>query len=427
MDTKTNSGITIERLKQECKRLWGSTPDTFPVLHGCYGTYEHTVNDMRIKAFIDDSVRLIKGFKGNGREGRVQWGTALKHLIYGCGVDAAGLSGDSMRFLLDGGFCDVTAEFISKARDFDPAFILDDILQSLRNVWIMNCIQKLAGIMIGLTPSIFSYSMLYPYTDNFIDTDKISADQKNNITSSLTKKLSGEAVKAENSLEEKLFRLVDMIGAQYERSRYPMVYQSLRWIHDAQVRSMLQDDTVELTMEDILDISIEKGGSSVFADGCLVKGSLCETESVFIFSFGLLLQLVDDLQDIEADRASGHRTLFSINSGSDDVQRLTNRLINFTINTMDNDSSFKGEGAKQIKELVKDCLILLVMGAAACNDRIYEKNYLATLQEHSPVSFKCLKNSYKRIGKEYGRLKLKLSVKPLEVQMAEAFASGSLS
>lgn len=427
MDNKTPGIATIEKLKDECIKIWESTPDTFPLLRQRYDVSGHEANDIRLKAFLDDAVKLVKGFRGSSGEDPVQWGTALKHLIFSCGTDLAGLDGDSMRLLLDGGFCDVTSEFISAARKFDPVFRLDDILQSLRNVWIMNCIQGLAGMKIKLTPSILSYSMLYPYTDNFIDAGRISARKKSSTNGNLGRRLAGERVSAGTALEDKIFRLIDMIEDQYDRSRYPMVYQSLRWIHDAQVRSMLQDGPAELTREDILDISAEKGGSSVLADGCLVRGSLSETESVFIFCFGLILQLVDDLQDIGADSANRHRTLFSIKDGSDMIQRVTNRLINFTVNVMDTDCAFDSAGAKQMKELFKRSIVLLIMGAVACNDALYEKGYLAGLQEYSPFSFKCLKNSYGRIGREYGKLRLKFAVKPLEIQMAEAFASGRLS
>ncbi len=417
----------MEQIKSACMQIWESTPDTFPLLRTSRTGNEQAVNDSRLMAFIGDAVSMVKGFRGTGDEDPRQWGSALKKLIYDLGVNSAGLSSDNMRLLLDGGFCDVTSDFISKARGFDPSFKLDDILQSLRNVWIMNCIQQLAGSGIGLTPSVMAYSMLYPYTDNFIDTGRISSRKKDSTNSNLGRRLSGEKVAAKTPLEEKLFRLIGMIEAQYERSRFPMVYQSLMWIHDAQVRSMLQDGPEELTREDILDISAEKGGSSVLADGCLVRGSLSDAQAAFIFSFGLILQLVDDLQDVKTDSARGHRTLFSMKGDSRTLQGLTNKLINFSVNVMDTDNSFCGTQAEQLKELIKKSMLLLIMGAVACNDAMYEKEYLSALQEQCPFSFKVLKSSYNRIGKEYGRLKLKFSVKPLEIQMAAAFASGRLS
>ncbi len=427
MDTYTGIEAIIDELKGKCIKVWESTPDTFPLLHRRYTANDHAVNDVRLRTFIDDSIRLVKSFNGNGSDDPVQWGSSFKHLIYDCGVNVIGLGDVSMRVLLDGGFCDVTSDFISEAKRFDAAFKFDDILQSLRNVWIMNCIQRLMGMDIALTPSILAYSMLYPYTDNFIDTNRISVERKFGTNNKLGRRLSGEPVTAETPLEGKLFKLVDMIEAQYDRSRYPMVYQSLKGIHDAQVRSMLQDGSAELIREDILDISVEKGGSSVLADGCLIKGSLSEAESEFIFCFGILLQLIDDLQDIGTDKINGHRTLFSLNSDKDTIQNLTNRLINFTIRVMDDDVSFAGAGAKQIKELMKNSVVFLIMGAVACNDGIYGGKYLSALQEHSPIDFECLKNCYKKIGREYGRLKLKFSVKSLEIPMAKAFASGSIS
>ncbi len=427
MDTYTGTENMIDELKRKCVKVWESTPDTFPLFHRSYTASDHAANDVRLRAFIDDSIRLVKSFKGNGTDDPTQWGNSFKSLIYDCGVNVIGLGDDSMRLLLDGGFCDVTSEFISEARSFDAAFKLDDILQSLRNAWIMNCIQRLMGKDIALTPSILAYSMLYPYTDNFIDTNRISAKKKSGTNNKLGRRLAGEPVASETPLENRIFKLVDMIEAQYDRSRYPMVYKSLTGIHDAQVRSMLQDGSDDLAGNDLLDISVEKGGSSVLADGCLIKGSLSEAESEFIFCFGILLQLIDDLQDIGTDKINGHRTLFSMDSDKDTVQSLTNRLINFTINVMDTDDSFTCTEAKQIKELIKNSIVFLVMGAVACNDGIYGRKYLAALQEHSPIDFRCLKSCYKKIGREYGKLKLKFSVKSLEVPMAKAFASGSIS
>ncbi len=427
MNNNIGMETIIDELKRKSIEVWESTPDTFPLLYKKFAVYEHSVNEARFKAFIDDVVRLVKGFKGNGSDDTVQWGTSLKRLIYDCGVNIVGLSDDSMRLLLNEGFCDVTSEFITEARRFDASFRFDDILQSLRNVWIMDCIQRLMGKRIELTKSIFAYSMLYPYTDNFLDANQISNSKKNNTNNNLGKRLAGFPVTAGTPLENKLFRLVDIIEAQYDRSQYQMVYQSLSGIHDAQVGSMRQDGSDKLSTEEIFAISVEKGGSSVLADGCLIKGSLSEDEAEFIFNFGVLLQLIDDLQDIETDKSNGHNTLFSVNVGSDTIQSHTNRLINFTIALMDDDKCFTGKEAVQIKELMKKSIVILAMGAIASNTNLFDKNYLIALQEYSPIDFNSLKRSYKRIGREYGKLRLKFSVKSLEVPMAKAFASGILS
>ena len=53
-----------------------------------------------------------------------------------------------------------------------------DIFQAIRNVWIMNSIQILYNMEVKLTPSIFAYSMLYPYSDNYLDDANISVGEK---------------------------------------------------------------------------------------------------------------------------------------------------------------------------------------------------------------------------------------------------------
>ena len=64
---------------------------------------------------------------------------------------------------------DVTATFLDEALAFNPSFELGDLYQALRNVWIMNSQQLFRGSPIVYSPSIFAYSMLYPYTDNALD------------------------------------------------------------------------------------------------------------------------------------------------------------------------------------------------------------------------------------------------------------------
>ena len=63
----------------------------------------------------------------------------------------------------------VTRRFIQDAKIFDHSLSQDDIHQALRNLWVFNSIQMIAGKDIDLTPSSFAYSLLYPYTDNGLD------------------------------------------------------------------------------------------------------------------------------------------------------------------------------------------------------------------------------------------------------------------
>lgn len=284
MIKQSESGRMICELKEKYTKLWEITPDSFPALRVRYDAQQRKQNDAAMNSFADDIIRLVRSFSDRNQEDSVRWGSELKRLVYDCGTNILGLEDSGVRMLLEDGFCDVTSDFISKAREFDPGFKLEDIFQSLRNAWIMNCIQKMMGMKIEMTPSVFAYSMLYPYTDNYLDATSISEKEKKQVNFNFKKRLAGEYSRASSTLEEGLFRLVRMIEGQFPRSSFPMVYGSLLGIQSAQERSLLQASCNGKSFSDILDISVEKGGCSVLADGCLVKGFLSEQEASFILA-----------------------------------------------------------------------------------------------------------------------------------------------
>lgn len=427
MNNRIDRPEIIGALKDKYMGIWENTPDTFPIWQETFQSSQQAEKDTRMGAFSDKMMLLIKEFPGNNTEEATYWGSAIKKLVYDCGTGIIGLDSRSMMLLLDKGFCDTTSDFIEKAKEFDAALKLDDICQALRNVWIMNCIQELMGCKVELTPSVLAYSLLYPYTDNYLDANSISAGKKQLVNQRFERRLAGERLTAETPYENRLFRLVEMIEGQFPRSEFPMVYTSLLGIQAAQGRSLLQHGRsgVENSV-DIMDISIEKGGSSVLADACLVKGSLTQEESFFIFGFGILLQLLDDLQDAGVDRNCGHMTIFSRKGKECFSESHTNRLINFTMRLLDEDTCFVSPGAITIKNMINKSIMFLLLGAVACNSKMYGKNYLKMLETHSPLSFSYLKSFYKKIGREYGKLKIKFALNPLEAPMAKAFAAGQM-
>ena len=64
------------------------------------------------------------------------------------------------------------------------------------------------------------------------------------------------------------------------------------------MRSLDQQDAARTWDEQaLLNFSIAKGGASVLTDACLVRGSLTDDEAKFMFAYGVVLQLMDDVQD----------------------------------------------------------------------------------------------------------------------------------
>lgn len=414
-------------LKKRYIEIWENTPDNFPVFPDTYRVASQMSKELLMSKFTDDIIELFRKFPHINVMDHAQWGSALKGLVYSLGTGVLELGESKMEMLLDGGFSDAASDFMEKARKFDPGLRLDDILQALRNVWVMNCIQKLTGCKVETTPSVFAYSMLYPYTDNYIDCAHIPGENKARINRRLKKRLAGEKITAGSTLEEKLFGLVELIEGQYDRDNYPMVYESLLGIHRAQEESMRQDTEKQESHPGVLGISIEKGGSSVMADAYLVRGDLSDEEASFVFGLGVILQLLDDLQDAADDGKNGHLTIFTGSYPGISPESLTNKMFNFLAGLLDGDTCFTSPAAIEIKELVKKSIVFLMMGAAALNKGIYEAGYLKQLEYHSKLGFEYFRHFYKKISREYGKLKLKFAVNPLEVPMAKAFAMGTLS
>ncbi len=142
-----------------------------------------------------------------------------------------------------------------------------------------------------LTPAVFAYSMLYPYTDNFLDDPGISPDRKRSLNKNLAHWLAGRDVASLDPHQKQVRRLVGMIEAQFDRRQFPSVFSSLQAIHAGQEGSLIQHDPdAHLTESDLIAISIRKGGASVLADGYLVCGCLDIPEEDFCMGYGAFLQ-----------------------------------------------------------------------------------------------------------------------------------------
>src|SRR5271154_7094589 len=166
--------------------------------------------------------------------------------------------------LLTDDFLPVGTKLAQWARRFDPALSMADITQACRNAWTACGLQPLLGDRIEITPSILGYSLLYPYSDNYLDRKDVSSEAKLHFSERFRGRLRGEVLPARDDREVALWALVGLIEGQYPRSRYPQVFECLLAIHRAQEESIAQlksrghrDDT------EVLRISCAKGGSSV--------------------------------------------------------------------------------------------------------------------------------------------------------------------
>lgn len=299
-----------------------------------------------------------------------------------------------------------TKLFINACRSFDKKINYSDIGQAMRNVWIINIFQKVMGRDIEFSKAIFAYSMLYPYTDNYLDNTKVTLESKKNFNDRFTKKLSGESIEANDDYEEKVYKLVECIEEVFNREEYHKVYESLLLIHNGQKKSLYEQEIVSMPYErDMLGISIEKGGASVLADGYLVCGELDKDEEIFAYGYGFLLQLCDDLQDVKSDLDNNHMTIMSQLAGNYNLDNIINKLINIIVDIVDNATCFKCENEKELKELIKDNCITMVFFAIVASKEYFSKEYIKTISGYLPFTLNYIECIEIRFKKKFKALK----------------------
>jgi hypothetical protein len=289
-------------------------------------------------------------------------------------------------------------EFASESRRFDPSLSDHEIRQALRNLWVFNSLQFYLGRSVCLTPSSFAYSLLYPYTDNWLDVPGRSAAEKHSLNCWLTSRLSGRRPKADDSIRARLDHLLSMIEREYPHSAFPAVGDSLLAINAAQTRSLSLQGPSESEAEDtLMSLTVEKGGTSVLADGFLVTGRLSACHQEVLYGFGVALQLIDDLQDLKEDRALEHSTPFVRMEHSGSLDTITNRLFHFLRQVVADMEKHGQEGSAPLLPLITQSCDFLVMEAVARYRHMYSRGYVSALEPHVPLRLSYLATMRRRL------------------------------
>ena len=395
----------IREFESKYKTLWWETPTVFPSGLPVYERAQQLKREKSLQQFIGKLNQKVKSFP-ESESLRPIWMTDIKKMIFEFCKESPEWDDNSaahercLPFLET--FSKIAEEFTVKAKEFDPQINMDDIVQAARNVWTMNSIQIIFSQTARLTPPIFAYSLLYPYTDNYLDSPDISLSLKKENSLRLKKRLQGYTVTALNYNENKVFDLLNLIEEYYPRDIYPDVYDSLYAIHHAQIQSLLLQKGKNVPYEtDIMGISFLKGGASVLADGFLINGKLNREEADFSFAYGVLLQLIDDLKDTCVDAENGHMTLFSQLVRKWPLDILTNRLFNFSECILNVGDRFL---EPHFKVLLKKNLSFLIMEAIAQNSDFYSGDYLKKLAVVLPLRLNYLRKLKPRLKKLFSPL-----------------------
>lgn len=368
----------------ECVKSWQSSSKHIPETFTIYTAEQQQKNDKKCAKVLEKTT-----LRSNGDGAKERWGLRARmqrKRYHNLLQTVLGFSAPETRLIMQADCGEATTTFIRKVKQFDASLSSKDIYQACRNVWMLNALQMMLGQKVETSPSVFAYSLLYPYTDNFLDDPTISRHEKRSYFNAFKKRLEGKPVFAENAYQNQLYKLIACIEGQYPREQFPEVYQSMLWIHQAQQESIvLLKNEHEPDQAQVRDIVFQKGGTSVLTDGYLVVGRLTDRQAEACYYFGVILQLLDDLQDIAEDRNAGLKTIYSFADNSDNQETLLNQTLNFVAELRKYTADFPGDNASHIIDvIVKSCHIYMINNVCKYPE-LYSSRFCEKMEKRIPV------------------------------------------
>jgi hypothetical protein len=392
---------TVQELNQHFIDLWWECDTSLPDLGPLYTDSDHTQNEKQLLQFLDQVEREVSDPPRSREEAQalqIRLGAAFKSLA----EQTLSFAPAQLDDLPAQAFSNVSEEFVRMARAFDPALSGEDIYQAGRNAWTANGLQWLLRMPVQSTPAVFAYSLLYPYTDNYLDDPAITVATKQAFNERFRQRLAGVSLIPANAREKIIFDLVTMIEKQYSRLDFPLVFESLLDIHRAQGQSLKLMRRSAPGLVDVLGLSFDKGGNSVLADGYLVCGTLTEALREYTFGHGIFAQLLDDMEDIEQDCQAGRLTVYSEAADRESLDALANRTIHFGRKVLKGLDCFEVE--ESMRELIRRGADLLLIDTISRTDRYYTAAYLRELEAHSPFGFSFLNGQRNDFFRRHGSL-----------------------
>ena len=382
----------VRELNQQFIDLWwGCDPGDghLPELGSPYTSGAQTQNEKHLLQFLDQVDHMLMHpprSREAAQTAQLRLGGAFRSLA----EQALGFTSEQLDLLPSQAFSDASEEFVRMARAFDPKLSGEDIYQAGRNAWTAHGLQWLLGMPVELTPSLVAYSLLYPYTDNYLDDPEIARGTKLAFNERFRQRLAGDSLTPVNAQEQILFDLVAMIEKQYSRSTHSGVFESLLAIHHAQSLSLnLLRRAAAPGEVDVLGLSFYKGGTSVLADGYLISDSLNEAQREYTYAHGIFAQLLDDMEDVEQDCLAGRLTVYSQSADHGPLDRLANHTFHFGRQVLQRMDCFNV--AESVRELIRHGANLFLIDAISRTDRYYAPSYLRELEAYSPFRFTFLR------------------------------------
>ena len=130
----------------------------------------------------------------------------------------------------------------------------------------------------------------------------------------------------------------------------------------------------------------------------------------WIFGFGVLTQLMDDLEDLPHDLADGVRTVFSEAAQQRPLDTTTNRVLHLSTRILQQLDGRSAAGLRPFQDLLKRSIILVVIDSASRSAQYYPQRYLRDLETHSPFRFAALRQRRKHLSRQQVSLRQVIDV-----------------
>lgn len=390
--------ITKDKIQRICHTdtipLWNTLPDTFPEFLTVIPEEDKIKNEAVLNRYLPAIKKQFSRFPTE-MELKKSWKQktdALFRNLLGEEkiLNVSGTLGNG----LYQEFERETKRFVQRARAFDPKLGTEELWQAMRNYFIYAMILDFQGQEQDCSDPVLAYSLLYPYTDNFIDCPTRTKQEKSRFNAMISDVLKGKPYQPGDAEEEKICRLLLLIRKFYEPERREQIISALLLMLDAQRESLIQqfgtkaDEGGPLSSDKILDISSYKGGISVLLDYLFHVDIIRPEEVSFYLKFGLILQLSDDLQDIEEDCREGNRTLMSNAAECGTLEQAVNRLLHFSWHVM---SEFSPQNDRLKEFAIKNCLQMILSTTVTCRSH-FSDGYLRQVEAYLPWHLSYYKN-----------------------------------
>lgn len=382
--SKTHSMLPVREFINHFAQLWEESPTHFPAFTKEYSTIEKLQREKEYEHF-QEKIKELQNRK-KLQQVRQDPGRSFFPMFKSFLETVFDFDKDHLQVILSDEFKNVSKDFFYKAREFGPELSPENVYQGMRNVWIMNGIQLMKGLPVTITPSVFAYSMIYPYSDNLLDDPMLSSGEKEIFSRRFSRRLHGEDVMPATFTESQLYKLVEMFETEFPRKEFPEVYESLYAIQKGQTNSLNMHFESGLTDEKILDICFEKGGASVLADGYLVAGRLSREQEQALFGYGVYLQLLDDIQDVKEDAQASTKTMYSC-MPADSIGTYVNKTIHFGRKALEEMKYFEGSGNEKFIDLMNRSIETMIIESVGLYPSSYRAEYLNEIERYSPISF----------------------------------------